>query len=158
VYRGVRSSLPVGGYVYGDYCTGEIFVYQNGSSRVVLDTALSISSFGEDESREIYVVDLGGTVKRIGKGMPCTFSLSPTSRSAPVQGVHRVVVHVAAPPGCGWTATSGDPWITVTRGQSGTGRAPVTFSVASNRGNASLRTGTLTVAGQTFTVTQAGQP
>ena len=63
VYRGVRSSLPTGAYVFGDYCTGEIFMKQDGlnTSPVLLDTALNISSFGEDESGEIYVVGLGGT-------------------------------------------------------------------------------------------------
>jgi len=62
VYRGTASSLPVGAYVFGDYCSGEIFLLQNGSMRVLLDTNLSISSFGEDERGEVYVVGLGGTV------------------------------------------------------------------------------------------------
>jgi hypothetical protein len=65
VYRGAQSSLSVGSYVYGDYCSGEVFVLQNGTSSVALDTALNISSFGEDESGEVYVVGLGGTVHRI---------------------------------------------------------------------------------------------
>jgi len=65
VYRGAQSSLPVGSYVYGDFCSGEVFVLQNGTSSVALDTALNISSFGEDESGEVYVVGLGGTVHRI---------------------------------------------------------------------------------------------
>src|SRR6185503_4620972 len=58
VYRGVRSSLPTGAYVFADFCTGEIFMRQPGlnTSTVLLDTALGISSFGEDESGEIYVV------------------------------------------------------------------------------------------------------
>jgi hypothetical protein len=45
------------------------------------------------------------------------------------------------------------PWITLTSGTSGTGNGPVGFSVASNTGSA--RSGTLTIAGQTFTVNQA---
>ena len=56
--------------------------------------------------------------------------------------------------GCAWTATSNAPWITVTTGASGSGNGTVTYSVAANTGTTS-RTGTLTVAGQTFTVTQA---
>ncbi|MGH7256199.1 MAG: CFI-box-CTERM domain-containing protein, partial [Nitrospirales bacterium] len=35
---------------------------------VLLDTSLSLSSFGEDEAREIYVVDLGGSVSRLISG------------------------------------------------------------------------------------------
>ena len=65
VYRGFRSSLPTGAYVYGDFCTGEIFILQGTTQTLLLDTSLNISSFGEDESGEIYVVGLGGTVSRI---------------------------------------------------------------------------------------------
>jgi hypothetical protein len=64
VYRGSRWNLPVGGYVYGDYCTGEIFLHLNGTSTRVLDRPINISSFGEDEAGEVYVVGLGGTVHR----------------------------------------------------------------------------------------------
>jgi glucose/arabinose dehydrogenase len=65
VYRGAMSSLPAGSYVYADYCTGEIFVLQNGTSTLGLDTAFNISSFGEDESGELYVVNIGGAIYRI---------------------------------------------------------------------------------------------
>jgi len=65
VYRGSKSSLPAGGYVYADFCSGEILLLSNGAQSLLLDTALSISSFGEDEAGEIYVVGLGGTVHRI---------------------------------------------------------------------------------------------
>jgi hypothetical protein len=55
--------------VYGDFCTGEIFqlfpAMSGGAETLLLDTSLSISSFGEDEAGEIYVVGLGGTVDRI---------------------------------------------------------------------------------------------
>ena len=54
---------------------------------------------------------------------------------------------------CAWTATSNATWITIASGASGTGNGTVTFSVAANSGVA--RTGTLTIAGGTFTVTQA---
>ncbi|MGH7395048.1 MAG: PQQ-dependent sugar dehydrogenase, partial [Candidatus Methylomirabilales bacterium] len=69
VYRGARSTLPVGAYVYGDFCTGEIFqlfpATSGGTETLLLGTSLNISSFGEDEAGEIYVVGLGGTVHRL---------------------------------------------------------------------------------------------
>ena len=65
VYRGTRSSLPFGTYVFGDYCTGEILMLMNGAQMPLLDTSLNISSFGEDEAGELYVVGLGGAVYRI---------------------------------------------------------------------------------------------
>ena len=55
-----RQSLPGGTYVYGDYCSGEIFAWDGAAQTVLLDTPLNISSFGEDEQGELYVVDLGG--------------------------------------------------------------------------------------------------
>ncbi len=65
VYRGARASLPTGAYVYGDFCTGEIFKLESGVQSLLLDTSLGISSFGEDEFGELYVVGLSGTVSRI---------------------------------------------------------------------------------------------
>ncbi|HEX8637382.1 MAG TPA: PQQ-dependent sugar dehydrogenase, partial [Pyrinomonadaceae bacterium] len=66
VYRGARGALPNGAYVYGDYCSGEIFLWNNNQQTVLLDTDRFISSFGEDEAGEIYVVGLTtGTVEKI---------------------------------------------------------------------------------------------
>jgi uncharacterized protein (TIGR03437 family) len=65
VYRGSGNSLPTGAYFFGDFCTGEIFMLNGGSMSLVLDTSLQISSFGEDEAGEIYVVNLGGSVHRL---------------------------------------------------------------------------------------------
>jgi glucose/arabinose dehydrogenase len=74
VYRGARSTLPMGAYVYGDFCTGEILQLfpptSGGTEAVLLDTTLNVSSFGEDETAELYVVGLGGTVHRITAAPP----------------------------------------------------------------------------------------
>ena len=74
VYRGTRATLPMGAYIYGDLCTGEILqllpVTSGGTQTVLLDTTLSISSFGEDEAGELYVVDPNGTVNRLGGQTP----------------------------------------------------------------------------------------
>jgi uncharacterized repeat protein (TIGR01451 family) len=63
-------------------------------------------------------------------------------------------VPVTAGSGCGWSGQSNASWLTVTSGSSGSGNGSVNYSVAVNTGIP--RVGTLTVAGQTFTVTQAG--
>jgi hypothetical protein len=66
VYRGSRASLPSGSYVFGDFCTGEIFLLQNGAQSLLLRPDRRISSFGEDEAGEIYITGLDtGTVDRI---------------------------------------------------------------------------------------------
>jgi hypothetical protein len=78
VYRGNMSTLPLGTYVYGDYCTGEIFLLQpSGEQQLLLDTDLAIASFGEDEAGELYVVGLGGTVHRLANA-----NASPTTITA----------------------------------------------------------------------------
>ncbi|PYT02459.1 MAG: hypothetical protein DMF60_21310, partial [Acidobacteria bacterium] len=103
VYRGARSSLPTGSYVFGDYCTGEIFMMQNGlnTSPVLLDSPHNISSFGEDESGEIYVVALAGSVYRIS---------NPNAPPPQYQGFHDGA-------GCstiqGWASDSNNPGSTV---------------------------------------------
>jgi hypothetical protein len=65
VYRGEQATLPSGAYVFGDFCSGEIFMFKDGVQTVLLDTILQISSFGEDEAGELYVVNLTGTVSQL---------------------------------------------------------------------------------------------
>ena len=65
IYRGTQASLPYGAYVFGDLCSGEIFMFKDGLMSVLLDTEFQISSFGEDEAGEIYVVNIGGSVLRL---------------------------------------------------------------------------------------------
>ena len=67
-------------------------------------------------------------------------------------GTGSVTVSVAS--GCTWTATTANPdWLTITGGSTGSGGGAVAFTAAANTGAA--RTGTLTIAGQPFTVNEA---
>ena len=86
----------------------------------------------------------------------CTYSISPTSQSI-TSAAATGSVGVTTATGCAWTATSNATWISITSGATGTGNGTVNYSVAANTGTSS-RTGTLTIAGQTFTVTQAAAP
>ena len=87
VYRGQQGALPAGSYVYGDYCSGEILTRDGSAENILLDTTMNISSFGEDEQGELYVVNLGGTISRIDPiGGQCTFSINPTSASYTTAG------------------------------------------------------------------------
>ncbi|MDQ4122462.1 MAG: PQQ-dependent sugar dehydrogenase [Acidobacteriota bacterium] len=68
VYRGRRGTFPQGAYVYGDYCSGEIWMLLNGNNTLVLDTAFFITSFGEDDQGEIYFTTnstTAGTVQKL---------------------------------------------------------------------------------------------
>ncbi len=84
--------------------------------------------------------------------VPCTFSINPASQSIGAAGGPGSSA-VTSPAICAWTATSNVPWITVTSGATGSGNGNVTFTSGANTGPA--RMGTLTIAGQTFTVNQA---
>ncbi|QQS32895.1 MAG: carboxypeptidase regulatory-like domain-containing protein [Acidobacteriota bacterium] len=83
----------------------------------------------------------------------CQFSIDPTLQNYGSAGGDGAISVTASDSTCDWTAVSNDAWITVTSGSSGTGDGTVEYTVAANTGEA--RTGTITVAGETFTVTQA---
>jgi glucose/arabinose dehydrogenase len=73
VYRGKAIPALAGKYVFGDYCSGEIFSISSTAARpapisVLRSTGFPISSFGEDRAGELYVCDLGGSVYKIVAG------------------------------------------------------------------------------------------
>lgn len=70
VYRGTQLPALIGTYIFGDYCSGKIWGLRKSDRgewtyRELLDTDLDITSFGEDEAGELYVVDHGGTIHRL---------------------------------------------------------------------------------------------
>ena len=83
---------------------------------------------------------------------PCVFTLSRLGGAVGDTG-GRLTVDVATLNGCGWTATSPVSWIVVGPGQSGSASGTVGLAVAANAGG--VRVAAVTIAGQTFTVTQA---
>ena len=84
----------------------------------------------------------------------CSESLLPTRQLFVGHGGN-ARIEVVAPGGCSWAATSNNPWIRITDGGSGQGSGHVSYAVAANP-NLNARTGTLTIAGQAFTVLQTG--
>ena len=82
----------------------------------------------------------------------CAYTINPSNRDFPVLGGAGTVSVTAVGSSCSWTTTSNAAWITVTSGANGNGNGSVGFFVAANVGAA--RTGTMTIAGQVFTVTQ----
>ena len=84
----------------------------------------------------------------------CIYTLSPLIRSHGPAGQTGSVSVPAQSQNCGWTARSNASWITITSGSNGKGPGSVVYSLAANL-SASERTGTLTIADQTFTILQA---
>jgi glucose/arabinose dehydrogenase len=69
-YRGTQIPSLRGAYLYGDYCTGTIWTATPSgaawASTVLFTTTIAISSFGQDLSGELYVLDVTkGIVYRI---------------------------------------------------------------------------------------------
>jgi DNA-binding beta-propeller fold protein YncE len=85
-----------------------------------------------------------------------TYSLGLTSLvGGPAAGSNSVVLAVTPQSGA-WTATANTNWLQLSAANTnGTGSANVVFSYQPNT-NAATRSGTLTIAGQTLTFTQAG--
>jgi hypothetical protein len=122
------GSLPAGSY------TGQILISTaSGSTQVTIPVILVVTE------------------------LTCSYAIAPIGAAAQASGGTGTVITVTAPTGCTWTATSNASWITITWGSSGSGNGTVNYTVAANTSTSS-RTGTLTIAGQTFTVTQAGAP
>ena len=105
-------------------------------------------------SRTGPVTVAGQTVTFTQAGNTCSYSVTPTSVSAQATGSPYTVT-VTSGSSCSWSAATTASWIAITSGASGSGNGGVNFTVAINTA-ATQRTGTLTVAGQTVTVTQAG--
>ena len=122
----------------------------NGSVRLVVAANSGVAREG--------TVTVGGRTIRITQEAaprpePCSYSISPTSRSADREASD-VTVDVRAGANCTWTAASAADWITVVEGGSGSGNGRVRLRLATNAGPA--RTGTVRIAGETFTVNQEG--
>ena len=92
-----------------------------------------------------------GTIFSLAIGPDCSASITPTSASFGLGGTNGSV-SVFTENGCSWTAASNTGWISITAADSGTSAGTVDYSVAASTRS---RTGTLTIAGQTFTVTQS---
>ena len=68
-YRGSQVPSLYGAYVFGDFCSGTMWVgiQEPGGTwdrQEILATALNITSFGEDADGELYVAHIGGTIHR----------------------------------------------------------------------------------------------
>src|SRR5207249_1960566 len=95
---------------------------------------------------------VAGQTFTVNQAGTCAYSLSATSASAATGGATGSL-NVTATAGCSWTTQSNAAWITVVSGGTGSGNGTISYSVAPNTGAA--RSGTLTIAGQTFTIDQA---
>lgn len=75
VYRSKRLPSLYGAYVYGDFCSGKIWGLRQNGGQVsehleLVDSRLEISSFGEDQSGEIFILSFDGGIYRLAPSVP----------------------------------------------------------------------------------------
>ena len=87
-------------------------------------------------------------------GVPCTFSISPVSRTHG-SGAATGMVSVTTAATCAWAVLNTNSWITLTSPGNGTGDGNIAYAVAANPGSTE-RTGLVMIADQTFTLAQHG--
>ncbi len=138
------------GWAVGD--GGVILVTHNGGA-----TWLSETSGITDDLRSIHANSINGVYAvgangRIVKRSLCAYTLSAANASFDFAGGNGSF-NVTTTAGCSWTANSSANWITINNGSPGSGNGTLNFTVAPNTGPA--RTGTITVADQTFTISQS---
>jgi hypothetical protein len=90
----------------------------------------------------------------ITSAVQAVFSLSATSANFPSAGGTGNIAVAANLANTQWTAISNANWIAISKGASGSGSQTVTYAVAPSTAS-TARSGTLTIAGLTFTVNQA---
>jgi len=81
----------------------------------------------------------------------CQIITGVTTTTFPATGGN-ASISVASANTCAWTATSNQPFLTVTSGATGMGDGTVTFAVAANPGT--QRVATLTITGTNILITQ----
>jgi hypothetical protein len=117
-------------------------------------TVLSNASSASPRSTDLTIA--GQTVTILQAGTACIYSLQSAAGTVPASG-GAGAVGVVAPNVCSWTAATNDPsWLAISSAGGG-GTSSVSFVALANP-TASPRTGTLTIAGLTYTVTQAAAP
>jgi glucose/arabinose dehydrogenase len=99
VYRGPTYPILQSVYLYGDFCSGVIWglrrdgaLWQSGP---LLDSALLITSFGEDEAGEMYVLDLGqGNVYQVQAHSPLMPDVKANGLDGPVDVTSQETVSI----------------------------------------------------------------
>src|SRR5205814_1077977 len=123
VYRGSQWPNLVGMYLFSDSCSGTIWGLKKQDlhlvRQVLLRTSFSITTFGEDQSGELYFADYGsGIVYQItapdSSSAPqgCSYSIDPGGQALTSNG-GTITLTVSTRPGCTWSAATDLTWVSV---------------------------------------------
>jgi hypothetical protein len=160
----IIPDVPINGFAIDPQQASRLFAGTDIGVFVSEDSGANWSPCGTGLPR-VAVFDIAiQNVKRVlriathGRGMwevsVPVFSLDTTYKSFPGNTVGNGTVNVTGPSGPAWTASTGDSWIHVTNPGPGTGSGAVTYTVDINPSTSANRSGTITIASQTYTVYQ----
>jgi hypothetical protein len=134
VYRGSLSPQLYGVYLYGDYCSGRIWGATRDSagnwSKRQVSTSQYISSFGEDEAGELYVVEHSGSVRRIVG--PTAYALPAITALTPSGAIKGDTSFALTVDGTGFTPASVARWNGSTRATAYVSRTRLTVSISAS--------------------------
>jgi hypothetical protein len=149
----------------GDFVVGFAVTHRAGQFPIALDgttplnhrsyVATSGLPYTHVENAGFALIGNFGIRAKVDLIQTCAYSVSSPNLSFDRAGGNGSFTVATTLADCSWTATTAANWITLTAG-SGTGAGSVTFTVAANPGT--NRAASLTIAGQVFTITQAGLP
>lgn len=97
-------------------------------------------------------LSVAGSFVTVEQSPGCAYTVEPSAFNAPAPGGPGAIA-VLAGGGCGWSAATSTPWISITSAANSRGDGRVDFMVAANAGPA--RAGSLEIAGRPVAVTQA---
>ena len=134
----------------------------NGPGGMVLTDATGIATcdmvLGPQPGSEQLLAAVGGFQNTrafslvVTAAVQCSFAVTPATQAFGAAGGNGTAT-ITAGASCGWTASSNASWITITSSAAGNGNGSIGYSVAANTGPA--RSGTISVAQKTLTVTQS---
>ncbi len=132
---------------------GATWAVENTGFANVPIVSLSLNPVGH--TTQLFAFTHGRGAWRVALGGACASTLSAISQTFPAEGGKGTVIVTAPGSDCQWTVESNQSWIAITSDAINRGSGAVTFDVAPNP-QGSPRTGTISIAGRSFTVVQAG--
>ena len=125
----------------------------SGSGSGTVSWVAAPSSATSPRSATLTIAGQSVVITQAAAAASCAYAIAPESASIGPDAT-TITVAVTTQPGCAWTVKQVDPWLEIGGAASGSGSGTAQVDVQKYKGNAQ-RTGTMTIAGKTFTVTQS---
>lgn len=151
--EGGAASVSTGGTGSWTATTDAAWISFNRASGEAGVSCVYVVSANYSADTRSATIDIGGndyTVTQTGY----TATISPNSATVDYAGGNGAIT-VTVDAGVSWTARANCDWLSVSP-SSGTSSGSVTYTVAAYSGGVTTRTGSITVAGRTFSVSQTG--